>query len=529
MGFLLLLWDYIAHLNARAVMTTTSHQRIAKNSIVLYLRMIVMMGISIFTTRIVLEGLGVVDFGIYNIVGGVIGFITMVTGALTISVQRFLNFELGKESSGNVSEVFSSALLIHLGIALVLLAILETLGYWYFSTSIKIPAAQHQAAMIVYHLSSIAACITLFASPFLALSISYERMGIYAGMTVGDVVLRLIAAYLMLMEKSDRLVYYGVFILGAACISALSYIVIWLTMFKDVRFTVKLQKSLFIQITSFASWNGLNQLAWAFTLQGVNILLNLFFGNVLNAAYGVTSQMRNAFNRFVQSFQTAINPQIIKNYARQDIREMMVLVFSGTRFSSLMVLMMAIPFWIEMDAILNIWLTDVPPYTLAFCRIMLVTILLDALSSYFEIAIMATGKIRNYQILCSAVLFLNFPFSYLLIRLTHLPYVIYYVYGFVSVCILCLRIHLVTRKLEVHIWGDFLRGVLWPVAKVLVCAAPLSYLMYKCLGGLPMVAQFITVIILSVVITALSSMALGLTAAERERVISIVKNKIRRR
>ena len=510
-------------------MTTTSHRRIAKNSIVLYLRMIVMMGISIFTTRIVLEGLGVVDFGIYNIVGGVIGFISMITGALTISVERFLNFELGKDNRGRVSEVFSSALIIHLGLALLLLLILETLGYWYFSTYIKVPAAQYEAAMTVYHLSSIASCVLLFSSPFLALSVSFERMGVYAGMTVGDVVLKLIAAYLILTVNSGRLVYYGIFILAAACISAAAYFIIWITMFRDVRFTVRLQKSLFVQITSFASWNGLNQLSWAFTLQGVNILLNLFFGNVLNAAYGVTSQMRNAFNRFVQSFQTAINPQIIKNYARQDIQEMMILVFSGTRFSCLMVLMMVIPFWIEMDAVLHIWLTDVPPYTVIFCRIMLVTILLDALSSYFEIAIMATGKIRNYQILCSAVLFMNFPLSYIMIRLTHLPYMIYYVYGFVSICVLGLRIYLATRKLDIPIWFGFLRTVLWPVTKVLVCAAPLSFLIYICLGHLPFVAQFVAVIILSVVVTGFSSLMFGLSSAERGRVMTIIKNKIGRR
>lgn len=528
MGFLLLLWDYIAHLNAPAVMTTTSHQRIAKNSIVLYLRMIVMMGISIFTTRIVLEGLGVVDFGIYNIVGGVIGFITMVTGALTISVQRFLNFELGKESSGNVSEVFSSALLIHLGIALVLLAILETLGYWYFSTSIKIPAAQHQAAMIVYHLSSIAACITLFASPFLALSISYERMGIYAGMTVGDVVLRLIAAYLMLMEKSDRLVYYGIFMLGVSCISALSYIAVWRILFKEVRFVSKLQKSVFVQLTSFASWNALGQLAWAFTQQGTNILLNIFFGNVLNAAYGITFQMNAAIVKFVQSFQTAINPQIIKNYAQENIKEMVTLVFTGTRLSCLLLLVMAIPLWLEMEAVLNIWLTDVPDYTLIFCRIMLLNILLDTTSNYFATAMQATGKIRNYQIVVSAVLFMNFPLSYLFIRLTNLPYVIYYIYGFISICLLFTRMHLVERKLEMRLWAKFLKTVLWPVAKVLICAGPLSYLAYRCLDNLSMIPQFICVIIICAFITAVASLVIGLNRAEQQRVISIVKSKIRR-
>lgn len=507
-------------------MTTTSHRRIAKNSVVLYLRMIVMMGISIFTTRIVLEGLGVVDFGIYNIVSGVILFISMITASLTISVERFLNFELGRESGGGVSEIFSSALIIHLGLAALLLLILETLGYWYFSTSIKIPPDKYQAAMTVYHLSSIASCVMLFSSPFLALSVSFERMGVYAGMTVGEVVLKLVAAYLILAVREDRLVYYGIFILGAACVSALSYIVVWRTMFKDVRFTVRLQKSLFIQITSFASWNALSQLSWAFTLQGVNILLNIFFGNVLNAAYGVTSQMRNAFNRFVQSFQTAINPQIIKNYARKDIDEVMTLVFSGTRLSCMLLLVMGIPFWFEMNAVLHIWLTDVPQYTVIFCRIMLITILIDTGSSYFDTVIQATGKIRTYQILYSAVLFLNFPLSYILIRLTHLPYVIYYVYGAVSIGLLCLRLYMVMRRLEVRILAGFLKEVLLPVAKVLVCSAPLGFLVYRWLDGLSLITQFIGGMLLCAVVTIAVAMVFGLTRVEQTKIISIVKRKI---
>ena len=509
-------------------MTSTSHQRIAKNSIVLYLRMIVMMGISVFTTRIALEALGVIDFGIYNIVSGVIAFITIVTGALTISVERFLNFELGRESGGRVSEVFSSALIIHFGLALLLLIVLETVGYWYFSTSINIPPDKYQAAMTVYHLSSIASCILLFSAPFLALSVSFERMGVYAGMTVGEVVLKLIAAYLVLTVKENRLVYYGIFILGAACVLGLSYIVVWRTLFREVRFTARLQKSLFLQITSFASWNALNQLAWAFTLQGTNILLNLFFGNMLNAAYGVTSQMRNAFNRFAQSFQTAINPQIIKNYAQQNIAEVMTLVFSGTRLSCLLMLVMGIPFWFEMDAVLHVWLTDVPEYTLIFCRIMIITILIDTTSTYFDTAIQATGKIRNYQIISSVALFMNFPLSYLFIRLTHLPYVIYYVYGFVSVCQLCLRIYIVARKLDVSIFLEFFKNVLWPVGKVMVCAVPISFMIYKGLHHLSLFPQFVCGTILLAAITGAFSLFLGLNASERKRIISLVKSKIKR-
>ena len=205
-----------------------------------------------------------------------------------------------------------------------------------------------------------------------------------------------------------------------------------------------------------------------------------------------------------------------------------MLVFTGTRLSCLLLLVMAIPLWFEMEAVLNIWLTDVPDYTLIFCRIMLINVLLDTTSNYFATAMQATGKIRNYQIVVSLVLFMNFPLSYLFIRLTHLPYVIYYVYGFISSCLLFTRMYLVARELEIRLWVNFLKTVLWPVTRVLICAVPMSYLAYRCLDNLSLIPQFICVIILCALITGISSLVLGLNCAEKKRVISIVKSKIRR-
>ena len=504
-------------------MSTASHKRIAKNSLVLYLRMLIMMGISIFTTRIVLEGLGVVEFGVYNIVGGVIGFITMITGALTISVQRFLNFELGKEESGRVSDVFSSAIFIHFGLAICVLLLLETVGYWYFSNYINIPVENYQAAMIVYHLSSIAACITLLYSPFLALSISYERMGIYAGVTIIDVVLRLIASYLLLGVPNNRLVIYGELILAVVCISFLVNIAVWQKWFREVSLSLKFHKDLFLQLTSFASWSAMGQIAWAFTLQGSNILLNLFFGNILNAAYGITTQVNGAINKFVQSFQTAINPQIIKNYAQNNYQEVISLVFTGSRLSCFMLMLIIVPLFFEMDIVLNLWLTDVPPYTVLFCRIMVINCIFDSASNYFATAMQATGKIRKYQIIVSILLFMNFPLSYLLLKITNYPYVIFMVYGVVSIVLLFTRIRLVSMSLNIELGRGFLYCVLFPFMKVLIVCIPMTYCLYTITAHMSPVPHLAIFVVGSLIFVGSSIFLLGLRQGERKRIMTFLR------
>lgn len=507
-------------------MASSTHIRIAKNSIVLYIRMLITMGITIFTTRVVLEALGVIDYGIYNIVGGIISFISMVTGALTLSVQRYLNFELGKNDRNRVSEVFSAAILIHLGIALILYVALQTIGVYYFKVSLNIPAERFDAALEVFHLSTIAASLSIAMSPFGAVIISHERMDLYAYITIIEVILKLAVAYIVLTFNGDRLIIYGLLILGVNVFHSLLNITVWLHWFGYIKFRLKFNKKLFVQLTSFASWSAFGQLAWAFTIQGTNILLNIFFGNILNAAYGVSVQIQSAVNRFVQSFQTAINPQIIKKYAKKDIEDVKTLVFNGTKFSCFLFLLMAIPIFFELDLILDIWLTEVPSYTSIFCKIMLINILFDTLSNLFATLVQATGEIKKYQLVVSSILFLNFPLSYIGIKLTGLPYIIYIIYGFISICLVITRIRLISSKLKIKIWSSFLKIVLSPILKVLIIIVPIAFLLHELLSSLAPVIQILLFVGVSAFVTGVAILFIGLTRAERSKIINLVRSKL---
>lgn len=507
-------------------MSSDSHKRIAKNTMVLYVRMLITMAISIFTTRIVLEALGIVDYGIYNVVGSVVGFITMITGALTLSVQRYLNYELGKENNERVSSVFSSALFIHFLLAIALFIILETIGYLYFKASIKIPPDKYDAALIVFHLSAITAGITLISAPFTALMISFERMNIYAYVSIGEAILKLLIAYIVLRVNTNQLILYGILILVVSIIQTTCNIIIWKYKFKDVILKLKVQKELLKQISSFASWSALGQIAWAFTLQGTNILLNIFFGSILNAAYGVSSQVQTAVSKFVQSFQTAVNPQIIKSYAKNDYVEVISLSLHFTRISSYLLLVLIIPIIFQINTILNIWLTKVPEYTAIFCRIMLINLLFDTLSNIFATVIQATGKIRNYQLIVSLVLFLNFPLSYLCLLVIKVPYVIYIIYGCISLCLLFLRIHFVAKRLKISILRQFIHQIILPLIKVIAISIPFVWAIYIIIQKFGPLPQLIIFTLLSMCIISLIVFYIGFRKSERGRLISMVKSRI---
>ncbi len=485
-----------------------------------------MMAISLYTTRVVLETLGIIDYGIYNVAGGVVGFITMITGALTLSVQRFLNFEIGKGAGGNVSEVFTSAIYIQIAISLVLFAILETIGYYYFKTSINIPVDKYNAALAVFHFSSITACVTIAFAPFSAMIIAYERMDIFAYLSIVDAVLKLAIVYLLLSKSTGRLVFYSELMLGASCIYALINWFVCRVKFPHVKITRSFNRGLFKQIFSFASWSALGQMAWAFTLQGCNILLNLFFGNILNAAYGVTSQVQAAVTKFVQSFQTALNPQIVKKYAENDIQEVGSLLFYGTKFSCFLLLIICIPLFYEMDVILNLWLDEVPDFTLIFCRISLINIILDAMSNLFATVIQAYGKIRKYQIVVSAILFLNFPLSYLALEIWNIPYLIYIVYGTVSILLLFVRERFVSKALNKSLFRPFVCNVLLPVLKVLVFALPLCYIAYLLCKNLSPFSQILSVSSICICFIGLVILCIGLTGQERKRIAQLVKSRL---
>lgn len=450
---------------------TENNKRIAKNTLFLYARMLLIMAVTLYTSRVVLRVLGVEDFGIYNVVGGVVALLGFINSSMSISIQRFLSFEMGRKDYSQVTRIFSMAIQIHILIALVVIALLETFGLYFLRQEVVIPEGRMDAALVVFHFSVFACGFSILRVPFIALMIAYERMGIYAYVSVFEAFLKLLVAFLLGYFSYDSLSLYGELIFFSTLIVTGIYAIVSYFSFREIRYRKVSDIGLFKSLTQFASWSALGEMAWGFTLQGVNIVLNLFFGTIVNAAYAISSQVSSAVHQFVWSFQTAFNPQLIKTYAGGDTRGMMTLAYRGTKLSFYLLLFIALPLIVEMDFILRIWLGIVPEYASIFSRMVIINTLLDILSNLFATLAKAYGKIRNYQLTVSMVLFLNFPLSYIALKCGYAPSSVFVVYAIVSIILLILRCYLISEMFHVQVFLDYFRRVLVPISKVLVVSS----------------------------------------------------------
>jgi O-antigen/teichoic acid export membrane protein len=313
--------------------TTDNNKRIAKNTLLLYFRMLLMMFVTLFTSRVVLDKLGVTDYGIYNVVGGVVAMLGFLNSSMSNAVQRYLSFEIGKNNEAGVNRIFNVSLFAHAGIAVFVFVVMEIVGVWYLNTHMNIPAERMDAANWVLQCSIFTTLFTIVQVPYNAIIISKEQMGIYAYISILEVVLKLLVVYMLAIRNFDKLKLYSVLIMVVTIGIVMIYRCYCTRKYKEAKFKFVKDWNLLKQIVGFASWNMLGELAWVFTGQGVNIILNSFFGPVVNAARGLAEQVNGAVNRFVANFQTAVNPQLIKNYASDQLGEMKTLLFRSTRFS----------------------------------------------------------------------------------------------------------------------------------------------------------------------------------------------------
>lgn len=444
-------------------MSTDANKRIVKNTLILYLRMFLVLGVTLYTSRVILEALGVDNYGIYSVIAGVIGFLGFINNSMSLSVQRFLTFHIGKNEWTVVNTVFNMAIIIHIVIGLVIALILWFGGEWIIQNYLVIPSGSIDATIVLFRYVIIASVFTILQVPFIGLIVAHERMDILAITSIVDVVLKLIIAYALIYFNSDSLQLYGLLLMIASALILCTYIVVSLRCIKNVSIKFEWSTTIFKSLMGFSTWSMLGEIAWAFTLQGVSVIINLFFGVIGNAAYGIASQISAAVNRFVGSFQMALNPQIIKRYAATEMKSMLSLVFSGIKFSYLLILLIAIPTFLGMETILKLWLGTVPTYAVAMCKIILVGAGIDTLSTLFATVAKAYGKIRNYQIIVSIILALNFPLSYIALRLGGSPQMVFWVYCFVSLSLLIARILIVQRMLQQNILLDYWHKVLLPI------------------------------------------------------------------
>lgn len=393
----------------------TANKRIAKNTLLLYIRMFIMMGVSLYTSRVVLQKLGVDDFGLYNIVGGVVVLFSVFNSSLAGSTQRFLNYEMGREDVSSVNKVFQCSIMLHVILCVILILLAETIGLWYINTYLNVPLGRYDAASIVYQLSVLTFCINVLRVPFNACIIAHEKMDFYAYVSVAEAGLKLIVAFMLTMCDFDRLILYSVLILLVTVLVNVSYVIYCSKNFPDIKTKILWDRKKIKGMLSFSGWSLFGSAAVISAQHGINLVLNFFCGVGLNAAAGIAHQVTSAMYGFISNFQTAFNPQIVKLYAQKQLNDYFNLIFRASKFSFLLFWLISVPVFLYAPMLLEFWLDEVPPHAVSFCRVILIYLLIDALNGPLWTAVNATGKIRIYQILMSGIILCNIPVAILLL------------------------------------------------------------------------------------------------------------------
>ena len=490
----------------------STHKRIAKNTILLYIRMLLLMLVSLYTSRVVLAVLGIEDYGIYNVVGGIVVLFTFINNSMVTSTQRFLNYELGRDDSQQAQKVFSISLNIHTLIALLILLLSETVGLWFLNTTIKYPESREVAVQIIYQLSILTTCVKIIRAPYHAAIIAHERMSFYAYLSIFEAGLQLGVVFLLKTFDADRLIIYGVLLCLVAIITNVCYYLYCHKSFDICRYKLYNDKSLYRQLLSFSGWSLFGGVANMSASQGLNMLLNVFFGVTVNAAMGIASQVNTAVSSFVHSFQTAFNPQIVKLYASGNIPSFIKLILSTSKYSFILLFIIALPVFVCCPEVLSVWLVDVPDEAVSFCRLMLIFSLLDALQGPLWFSVQATGKIKTYQILMSFMILSNLPIAYLCLKQGYHPNSVLAVRCGVNLATLIVRLFYLKRLYGFPI-GDFLKNV---VVRIILIVLVAYFAVYIPNGSVSPIVKILIVTLETLFVNGLLIATIGLDRKEKQ-------------
>ncbi len=502
------------------------NKTIAKNTAFLYLRMLIIMVVTLYTSRIVLQALGINDYGLYQAVGGVVGFLAFISNALGGATSRFITFALGKGDKDELKKTFANTLTSHLLIGFFIVLIAETIGLWYVNEKMVIHEERFTAAIIVYHISIMTAFITIIQIPYNAEVIAHERMSVFAYVGIAEVVGKLGICYLLSIGDVDKLVLYAVLLLLVhVCIFGF-YVFYGHRKFEESSFRLSLDKKLFKQIFSFSGWSLFANGAIALSNQGILLLLNQFFSPAVVASRSISLQVNSVANQLVQNFRTAANPQIVKRYAVGDVSGSKNLLLESTKFSYYLMLLIALPLFFLADPLLHLWLVEVPGYTVVFLQIVVIQSMFQVFDTSFYTALYAKGRIRENAILSPLTAFLCFPIVYLLFRAGHSPIVLSWAY-LVCYALLGLVIKpvLLTRICG-YSWKEIL-SVYWICMWVSLGAVPIPLILYVKLG-VDTLAASVILLMVSLLSVIVSTWLFGLTPAMRHRLILALNTRIAR-
>ena len=498
--------------------------RIAKNTLMLYVRMLVLMLVGLYTSRVVLEALGEDDMGIYSVVGGVVAMFTIISGALNSAVSRFITFEMGKGEKAQLNKVYSTAVTIQLILGAIVVILAEPIGIWFINNEMTIDQARIPEAVMVLHFSLAAFVVNLMSVPQMASITAHEKMSAYAYIGILDAFLRLGTALLIMNSSGDRLVQYAALMMVTVILVRIAYGVYCRRNFEECRYRPVFDRPLIREMFSFAGWNFVGVASGVLRDQGGNILVNLFSGaagTAVNAARGMAVQLNGAVQGFVTNFMTAVNPQITKSYAAGEYSYMFTLVRKSSRMSFYLLLMLVMPLILNTEVVLGVWLKDVPEHTTLFVQLFLIFALSESLSNPMITAMLATGRIRNYQLVVGGIQLLNIPISYICLKMGAIPEVTVMVaIGLSQIC-LWARLIMLSRATGFPI-GDFVSKVyVKSLFVVLPCAAvvPVLFELVKPTGLWGAVYSAV----ISVVWTGTVIYMIGMDTSERNMVKGLLK------
>ncbi len=478
----------------------------------LYIRMIIVMGVSLYTSRIILNTLGVEDFGIYNVVGGFVVMIGFLNSAMSSAVQRFISIEIGRKDYTQLGNVFNMSVNIHLLAAVLILVVAETIGLWFVQNQLTIPPERFSAAMWVYQFSILALIAHMLNVPYHSTIIAHERMNVFAWISVVEVSLKLFIVFMLQWFGFDKLKLYALLMFSLALIIRLVYRTYCNRNFPESKFKIYWNTLLFKKMTSFASWNLIGTGAHVLYGQGINVLLNIFFGPVVNAARGIAYQVRGAVMTFMINFQIAINPQIIKSFASKDLKYMHQLIFRGAKFSFFLIFLFSVPILLETGILLNLWLKIVPDYTIIFTQLAIINVLIDSVGRPLMTAAQASGKIKLYQSITGGLLLLILPLSWIFLKLGFPPQVTLYVSISMSIIVHFPLLKIVSNLVGLSI-REYIQNVFYKIIPVAMISIIPSLLIKYFMD--PGIYRLIIMVFTSSVSIAISVYLIGLSSVEK--------------
>lgn len=507
-------------------MSVIDQKRIAKNTALLYVRMLLIMAISLYTSRVILSTLGKIDFGLYNVIGAIVVNFSFLNGMLSSACSRYFAIELGRNDHKALKRVFSLNLTLFIVLGVIILLLSESVGLWFLNNKMKIPSDRMVAAQWVYQCSIVAFIINMLSTPYRSIIIAREKMKIFAYSSIIETVLKLGIVFLLLISPVDKLITYAVLMLLITVGTSGFYYLYCKHYYAECRYSFVWDKSLLKEILGYTGWNVIGILSGIGKSAGVNLLLNMFYGAIVNTARGIAYQVFVNVNQFVTNFTTAFNPQITKSYSANARSEMLKLVFQSSKFSYYLLFLLVLPVIAETPYLLDLWLgkDNVVEYSVSFARLMLIAALIDSISYPLVTSVQATGKVKWYQIMVGGTMLMVLPISYFMLKFGNFePEIVFYIIIAASVVAQVFRVYFMKRQLGMDV-ALYCRCVLLPIGVTTVI--PSIIVAGVSLNMASSFVNLVVVTLISIVVTCITIAIFGLTDSERKSIVRTIKDKI---